>query len=85
MGINLFKVSANSWVVTTEKDPESYRFIGIDSACNFLETLGIQDDEIDNAVIQLSAHDHTRANFGALNGIFIFTDNSVFTEISGVA
>ena len=84
MSINLFKVSTNLWVVTTSQDIESYKFINVDSACDFLETLDIADEEIDNAIIQMNATGHTRANFG-LNGFFIYSDHSEFFEISGVA
>ena len=88
MGINLFKVSKTLWAVQYQlkgsTKVETNKFISVEAACDFLESLGIYDSEIDMALSFLSGHEHTRANFG-INGSFIYTDNQHMFEMAGVA
>jgi hypothetical protein len=85
MDTNLFKVSAMCWVVTSAKHEEPQVFESVDAAAMHLESVGVPDEEIDTALIDMSAKGNTRANFGVTNGSFIYSDNTRFNELLGVA
>jgi hypothetical protein len=83
MSINLYKISNISWVVRVE-DSDYEAFTNVDDAANFLEALGISEDEVDAALIDLATNNHSRANFG-VNKSFIVSDNERFDELFGLA
>jgi len=85
MDINLFKISAVCWAVTSPKDTEAQTFEKVDDACMYLESIGVPEEEVDAALVDMAAQDTTRANFGMLNKKFIFSDCTRFNELLGVA
>ena len=85
MDTNLFKVSEVCWAVTSIKTTEAQVFASIDDAAMYLESLGVPDDEVDAALIDMAAKRTTRANFGAVNHQFIYSDTLRFNELLGVA
>ena len=85
MDTNLFKVSAVCWVVISAKNAEEQVFKSVDEAAMCLESVGVPDEEVDAALIDMTTMGTTRANFGALNGKFIFSDNQRYNELLGVA
>lgn len=85
MDTNLFKVSSVCWAVTSSHSSEPQTFTTIESASEYLESIGIPDEEIDIALIDMLEHDTKRANFGATQGRFIFSDNKRLDELLGVA
>lgn len=84
MSGNLYKVSQVSWAVKLDNDDEFLLFNSVDNAASFLEEHGVKDEEIDHALITMSAHNHVRANFG-VNGNFLFSDNERPNEPLGSA
>jgi len=85
MGINLYKVSKVNWAVQSEHNEELQNFPTIEKAAEYLETLGVPSDEIDFALIDMMGNDNTRAQFGVLEGRFIFSDKAKPDELLGVA
>ena len=85
MDTNLFKVSKVSWAVTSAKDSEVQSFQTIEDAASYLESLGVPDEEIDEALVDMVANGTVRANFGAEDGRFILSDNKRLDELLGVA
>lgn len=84
MDTNLFKVSGVCWVVTSIKYEEPQVFTSVDAAAMHLESIGIPDDEVDAAIIDMTAKGTSRANFGA-NHSFIYSDDTRFNQVFGVA
>jgi hypothetical protein len=84
MDTNLFKVSKVCWAVTSSKDPEPVAFPTIEAASDYLMGIGVPDEEIDIALVDMIASGHSRANFGATKGQFIFSDKLRLNEL-GVA
>ena len=82
MSTNLYKISANSWVVKGKKE-KLVAFDTIEQASDHLESIGIPDEEIDLALIEMAARNHSRAEFGALEGRFIFSDVEKVDELFG--
>jgi len=85
MDTNLFKVSEVCWVVTSSKTSEAQVFKTVETATEYLESIGIPDEEIDYALIDMLVNNNTRANFGVTRGGFIFSDKLRFSEFRGVA
>jgi hypothetical protein len=81
MEINLYRIRSG-WAIKAGKETEA--FPSIESACEALSYLGIDDDSIDVALIEIYAKLHSRANFG-INGRFVFTDGAQLDELFGVA
>jgi len=81
MEVNLYKIRSG-WAVKAGKEVEAYPTI--EEAADALLHVGVKDDAIDVALIELYGNGHTRANFG-VNGGFIFTDGSQLNELLGVA
>ena len=77
MDTNLYKISSSSWIVTSDTQEQPARFIDVDKACDHLMTLGVLDEQIDLALIDMVARGTTRANFGG-SGTFSFSDQSGF-------
>ena len=86
METNLFKVSKVCWVVTSAKDDgEPQVFENVDDAAMYLEDLGVPDEEVDAALIDMADKSTTRANFGVKNDSFIYSDNTRYHESIGIA
>lgn len=81
MEVNLYKIRSG-WAIKAGNETEVYS--SIEDAADVMVTLGVIDDEIDAALIQMSGLGHTRANFG-VNGSFIFSDKGQLDELLGVA
>lgn len=61
------------WLVKLEKVDDYELFDSIEEASDYLIDLGVKDDEIDFALIDMTGQEHNRAQFG-MNGYFIFSD-----------
>ena len=85
MDTNLFFVSKVCWAVSSSKDDEVQTFRTIEDAATYLEDIGIPDEEIDDALVDMLANSNVRANFGATQGKFIFSDKARLNELFGVA
>ena len=85
MDTNLFKVSEVCWAVTSDRDNEVQTFKSVDDAAMYLESIGVPDEEIDIALVDMVAQGTCRANFGVTSGRFIFSDNKRLDELLGVA
>jgi len=84
MDTNLYKVSKVCWVVVSPKDEEPHAFQTVDAASDYLLSVGVDDDQIDVALVDMLAKGSTRANFG-VNGTFMFSDNSRLNGNVGTA
>ncbi len=60
---NLFKVSQICWAVTTPKEEEPQVFKDIEGASDYLMSIGVDDDHIDEALAELAVRGTTRAQF----------------------
>ena len=85
MDTNLFKVSAVCWAVTSDRTEEAQTFPTIEGAATYLESIGIPDEEIDIALVDMAVKNTIRANFGVTQGQFILSDNKRLDELLGVA
>jgi hypothetical protein len=72
---NLYRVSSKDWIVTCDAHKEPARFADVDRACDHLMTVGVIDEQIDLALIDMVAKGTNRATFSA-SGVFAFTDDS---------
>jgi hypothetical protein len=81
MEANLYKIRSG-WAVKANNDVEAYSTI--EQASDALLSLGVQDEAIDIALIEMYGNGHTRANFG-IKGGFIFSDEAKLDELLGVA
>jgi len=70
--LDLYKMENNVWAVKTLRTGTSV-FPSIEEASDFMLHMGVEDDEIDSALIDMITLSHTRAQFG-INGFFIFSD-----------
>lgn len=73
--ISLYKVSNTQWVVMHAQCPAS--FTTVDKACDNLMTLGVIDEQIDLALIDMAVRGNGRAAFSE-KGIFMFSDEAGF-------
>jgi hypothetical protein len=85
MDPNLFRVSEVCWAVVSSKESEPMVFNTIEGAADYLEVIGIPDQQIDNALVDMAANGTCRANFGATKGHFMFSDHLRMNELLGVA
>jgi hypothetical protein len=69
--IEIFKCPTK-WIVKIGVEVITYS--NIDDAFDFVETLGIKEDEADAAIIAMFGNNHTRASFGVIEGNFLFSD-----------
>jgi len=74
MGIDLYKMSMDKWVVDHHSDMP-HLFENADKASDYLMVLGVQDEHIDYALVEMAVKGTTRANFG-INGTFTFSDGA---------
>lgn len=84
MDTNLYKVSKVCWAVTSAYTNEPMVFTNVDDAANYLEKIGVEDEHIDLAIVDMVAKGSSRANFG-MYGTFIFTDGAKLNVALGVA
>ena len=84
METNLYKVSKVCWAVVSDKDEEPLVFPTVDAAAEHLLSIGVEDDHIDLALVDMLAKGTTRANFG-INGTFMFSDNTRLNTQFGTA
>lgn len=70
--VNLYKVRSG-WAVVSQEDWETYPTIEL--AADVLMSMGVKDDQIDVALIEMYGNAHSRANFG-VNGTLIMTDEA---------
>lgn len=82
MPVNLYRITYKSWVV--EYGTETEVFDTIEDACELMLKLGVSDPEIDEALIELSAHGHSRAKFGT-GGNLLGTDGAKHHGTFGIA
>jgi hypothetical protein len=71
--LDLYRMQNNVWAVKTLRTGVSV-FPSIEEASEFMLNLGIYDDEIDVALIDIVTMNHTRARFG-ISGVFISSDD----------
>jgi hypothetical protein len=86
MGINLYRVSKLTWtvlVVPADRAGEPENFDTIEQAAERLEAAGVQDLEIDKALIIMEASGHTRAMFTPDTGMLKLTDEA--KPVMGIA
>ena len=83
MSISLYKFRS-AWIVKQD-DKTFENFTTIEDASDFLEGIGVPDEEIDTALIELDANKHTHAVFGLTNKTFVFSNEDKFNELFGVA
>ena len=81
----LYKVSKLCWAVKNGIKEEPEVFQSVDDACNFLESTGVPDEQIDLALINLVANGTSRARFGGKYGNFLDSDNEKLDGPVGVA
>ena len=73
MGISIFRsLDCKKWTVLAFE--EITCFTSPDDAFNHIEKLGISAEEADVALIAMLINNHTRAQFGAIDGTFMFSD-----------
>lgn len=85
MSTDLYRVSKNCWAVKSSALEEMAAFPTIEEAADCLEAVGVPSDEIDIAIMEMAGHGHTHAQFGVLEGRFIFSDAEKLDEHFGVA
>ncbi len=85
MSYNLYRVSKACWAVKADKLKEVAAFPTVEQAAALLEELGVPSDEIDTALMFMAGQGHTHAQFGVMQGNFIFSDNEALEEKLGVA
>lgn len=73
----LYRLSCRTWVVASSHD-DAMTFASIEEASEYLCTLGVKSDEIDQGLISMLSSEHTCAHFDA-SGNFTGSDNSSST------
>lgn len=71
---DLYKLSGGKYMVKSFRLSKPYILPDLDGACQALLEVGIPDDEIDFAVMDMIAKDHNHCQFGVNKGSFIFSD-----------
>lgn len=81
---DLYRLSnaQSKWAVLVKKDVVAFETI--EQASDYMVSIGIVDDEIDEALIDMVGNDHTHAQFGT-NGYFIFSSDQRYIGNTGVA
>lgn len=82
--IDLYKMPANAWAVR-DQEGEVQKFVSIERAATFLESVGVMDEEIDYAIIDMEANANSHAQFGLIEGRFIFSDKEKLNSLMGLA
>jgi len=74
MNIELYKINRDTWLVKPN-EKEVHQFKNIEEASDYMEELGLVNEEIDNALIALAVErTHTRAYFDS-DRKFLGTDD----------
>lgn len=73
------------WAVTSARTDEAQVFENVDKAADYLESIGVKDEQIDLALIDMTIRGNSRANFGAIHGNFIFSDTARLNDPMGAA
>jgi hypothetical protein len=84
MEVNLYKISGLGWAVTSSSPEDPHVFSTMEEASDYLLAVGVGDEHIDIALIDIAVNGTTRANFGA-SGTFIFSDNADLSGKFGTA
>jgi len=74
MSHDLYKSHDGSYIVASFRLKTPYVLPSIEGASEALAMLGVPEDEIDFALIDMLEKGNTHAQFGVLNGLLIFTD-----------
>ena len=78
--INLYS-SGSYWIVTSPSKVTPTVYDTIEGVSDYLMNLGVLDEHIDLALVDMLAKSNTRANFST-NGTFVFSDGAKLYEDS---
>lgn len=73
MNIELYRITRDNWAVKTNED-EVQSFTNIEEASDYMESMGVDTEQIDEALIDLAVTLHSRARFDE-NNRFIESDD----------
>lgn len=86
LSTDLYKVTNLCYIVKSNKLTELCMFSTIDQAADFLEKeLGIPGDEVDIAIVDMAVQGNTHAQFGVLEGRFMYSDKEILGDHVGIA
>ncbi len=71
---DLYQLPNGEYLVTSFKLKTPYRFLDVEGAAEALEMIGIPDSQIDQAIADMQINKHTHAQFGVMQGFFIYSD-----------
>jgi hypothetical protein len=71
---DLYKLPDGTYKVASFKLKTPHVLPSVEGACEVLEMLGVPDQEIDYALIDMAQKDSNHAQFGVLHGAFIFSE-----------
>lgn len=71
---DLYKLPDGTYKVSSFKLRTPHVLPTVEGACEVLEMLGVPDQEIDYALIDMAQKDSNHAQFGVLHGAFIFSE-----------
>ena len=74
MSHDLYKSSDGSYIVSSARLKVPYVLPSIEGAAEALTMLGVPDDEIDFALVDMMEKGTVHAQFGVMNGTLLFTD-----------
>jgi len=73
MSTNLYSTPEKKWIVTSTDDNKIRKFATIELASQYLEKVGVLDNEIDSALTEMLARGHTHVEFNE-DGCFVTSD-----------
>ena len=87
---DLYRVSKVSWAVKYfpqgQEKAETISFATIEQAADFLEQeLHFKEEEVNQAIIEMTINGHNHAQFGVMKGNLIYTDCEQLGERVGMA
>jgi hypothetical protein len=71
---DLYKLPNGEYLVLSFKLKKPYRFLDVEGAAEALEMIGIPDEQIDQAIADMHVKGDTHAQFGVMQGFFIYSD-----------
>ena len=71
---DLYKLPNGEYLVISFKLKKPYRFLDVEGAAEALEMIGIPDSQIDQAISDMHVKGDTHAQFGVMQGFFIYSD-----------
>jgi len=74
MRTNLYSTPDKKWIVTSTDDNKIRKFATIELASQYLEKIGVLDNEIDSALTEMLARGHTHVDFNE-DGCFVASDS----------